>query len=90
MASRTHVAHMQRRLLPRREVDDDGPGPHRAHGVGHQAARRSCSGEKVPLQDGEVIDSMYMSRKALCDFYEEQMETPTTPASCSRCTLRRP
>ena len=30
--------------------------------------------EKVPLQDGEVIDSMYMSCKALCDFYEEQMD----------------
>ena len=46
--------------------------------------------EKVPLQDGEAIDSMYMSRKALCDFYEEQMEDRLTPASCSRCTLRRP
>ena len=24
--------------------------------------------------DGDVIDSMFMSKKALCDFYEEQME----------------
>ncbi|MBB2892966.1 NADP-dependent isocitrate dehydrogenase [Flexivirga oryzae] len=30
--------------------------------------------EKVALQDGEVIDSMFMSKKALIDFYEEQME----------------
>ena len=29
---------------------------------------------KVSLQDGEVIDSMFMSKKALCEFYEEQME----------------
>jgi isocitrate dehydrogenase len=29
---------------------------------------------KVPLLAGEVIDSMFMSKKALCAFYEEQME----------------
>ncbi len=29
---------------------------------------------EVKLDDGDVIDSMYMSRKALCDFYEEQIE----------------
>ena len=29
---------------------------------------------KVSLDDGDVIDSMFMSKKALCDFYEEQME----------------
>src|SRR5262249_460177 len=29
---------------------------------------------KVGLQDGEVIDSMFMSKKALLAFYEEQME----------------
>jgi isocitrate dehydrogenase len=28
----------------------------------------------VSLRDGDVIDSMFMSRKALCEFYEEQME----------------
>ena len=30
--------------------------------------------EKVELEKDEVIDSMFMSKKALCDFYEEQME----------------
>jgi isocitrate dehydrogenase len=30
--------------------------------------------KKVSLLPGEIIDSMYMSKKALCDFYEEQME----------------
>jgi isocitrate dehydrogenase len=29
---------------------------------------------KISLQAGEVIDSMFMSKKALCAFYEEQME----------------
>jgi isocitrate dehydrogenase len=29
---------------------------------------------KVPLLEGEVIDSMFMSKKALCAFYEQQME----------------
>lgn len=29
---------------------------------------------KVSLLQGEIIDSMFMSKKALCDFYEEQME----------------
>ncbi|SOJ52578.1 Isocitrate dehydrogenase [NADP] [Mycobacterium simulans] len=26
------------------------------------------------LQEGDIIDSMFMSKKALCEFYEEQME----------------
>jgi len=30
--------------------------------------------EKVALQDGEIIDSMFMSKKALCEFYEQQIE----------------
>ena len=29
---------------------------------------------KIALQDGEVIDSMFMSKKALCEFYEREME----------------
>ncbi len=30
--------------------------------------------ENLALEQDEVIDSMFMSKKALCDFYEEQME----------------
>ena len=30
--------------------------------------------DKVELVKDEVIDSMFMSKKALCDFYEEQMQ----------------
>jgi isocitrate dehydrogenase len=29
---------------------------------------------KVSLLQGEIIDSMFMSKKALCNYYEEQME----------------
>jgi isocitrate dehydrogenase len=29
---------------------------------------------KVSLLEGEIIDSMFMSKKALCQFYEDQME----------------
>ncbi|MDV3130042.1 NADP-dependent isocitrate dehydrogenase [Mycobacterium sp. 21AC1] len=29
---------------------------------------------EVQLDEGDVIDSMFMSKKALCDFYEEQIE----------------
>ncbi|WP_019972703.1 NADP-dependent isocitrate dehydrogenase [Mycobacterium sp. 141] len=29
---------------------------------------------EVTLDAGDIIDSMFMSRKALCDFYEEQMQ----------------
>ena len=43
---------------------------------------------KVALQAGEIIDSMFMSKKALCDFYEKNWTTAATPASCSRCTSR--
>ncbi|NNF39744.1 MAG: NADP-dependent isocitrate dehydrogenase [Woeseiaceae bacterium] len=30
--------------------------------------------EGVAVEKGEIIDSMFMSKKALCDFYEEQMQ----------------
>ena len=29
--------------------------------------------EGIPVEKDEIVDSMYMSKKALCDFYEEQM-----------------
>ena len=29
---------------------------------------------KVALKDGEIIDSMFMSKKALCNFYEKELE----------------
>jgi isocitrate dehydrogenase len=35
---------------------------------------------KVSLLEGEIIDSMFMSKKALCEFYERSSKTPARPA----------
>ena len=75
MASRTHVATMQH-----------GDFYHGEKSMTLDRARKvkmqlqTKGGEtivlkpEVALDDGDVIDSMFMSKKALCDFYEEQME----------------
>ena len=45
---------------------------------------------KVSLLEGEIIDSMFMSKKALCGFYEKgNWKTAARPASSSRFTSRR-
>ncbi|MFV4356719.1 NADP-dependent isocitrate dehydrogenase [Mycobacterium tuberculosis] len=75
MASRTHVAHMRH--------DDFYAGEKsmtldRARNVRMELLAKSGKTivlkPEVPLDDGDVIDSMFMSKKALCDFYEEQMQ----------------
>jgi isocitrate dehydrogenase len=75
MASRTHVATMRQ-----------GDFYHGEKSMTLDCARDvkmelvTKSGEtivlkpKVSLQEGDIIDSMFMSKKALCEFYEEQME----------------
>ncbi|BBU30171.1 isocitrate dehydrogenase, NADP-dependent [Burkholderia sp. THE68] len=75
MASRTHVAHMKH-----------GDFYHGEKSVTNDKAREvrmelvTKRGEtivlkpKVKLQDGEIVDSMFMSKKALVEFYEEQMQ----------------
>ncbi len=75
MASRTHVAHMKH-----------GDFYHGEKSITLEKARNvrmellTESGKitvlkpEVELLDGEIIDSMFMSKKALCEFYEEQME----------------
>jgi len=75
MASRTHVAHMKH-----------GDFYHGEKSITNDRAREvrmelvTKSGEtivlkpKVKLQDGEIVDSMFMSKKALIAFYEDQME----------------
>ncbi|VVE20712.1 isocitrate dehydrogenase (NADP(+)) [Pandoraea iniqua] len=75
MASRTHVAHMTHGDFYHGEksmtID-------RARDVKMELV--TTSGKtivlkpKVSLLDGEIIDSMFMSKKALCEFYEAQME----------------
>ncbi|CAG4920070.1 NADP-dependent isocitrate dehydrogenase [Paraburkholderia gardini] len=75
MASRTHVAHMTHGDFYHGEksmtID-------RARDVKMELVTKSGKTivlkQKVSLLDGEIIDSMFMSKKALCDFYEEQME----------------
>ncbi|KLU24385.1 isocitrate dehydrogenase [Caballeronia mineralivorans PML1(12)] len=75
MASRTHVAHMKHGDFYHGEksmtVD-------KARDVKMELVTKSGKTivlkPKVSLLDGEIIDSMFMSKKALCDFYEEQME----------------
>ncbi|MEN8719809.1 MAG: NADP-dependent isocitrate dehydrogenase, partial [Oceanococcaceae bacterium] len=75
MASQTHVAHMT-----------EGDFYHGEKSMTLDKARTvrmeliTASGETqvlkpdVALEDGEVIDSMFMSKKALIAFYEKQME----------------
>jgi isocitrate dehydrogenase len=74
-ASRTHVATMKH-----------GDFYHGEKSLTLDRARKvkmvleTTSGEtivlkpEVSLDDGDVIDSMFMSKKALCEFYEQEME----------------
>ncbi|MFV0495088.1 NADP-dependent isocitrate dehydrogenase [Mycobacterium sp.] len=75
MASRTHVATMKH-----------GDFYHGEKSMTVDRARevrmelQTTGGEtlvlkpSVPLLAGDIIDSMFMSKKALCEFYEEQMD----------------
>ncbi|CAG9176338.1 NADP-dependent isocitrate dehydrogenase [Cupriavidus pinatubonensis] len=75
MASRTHVAHMKHgdfyhgeksiTLDKAREVRME---------LATKSGKTIVLKPKVSLQDGEIIDSMFMSKKALLAFYEDQME----------------
>ncbi|MEM9335283.1 MAG: NADP-dependent isocitrate dehydrogenase [Pseudomonadota bacterium] len=73
--SRTHVSHMH-----------DGDFYHGEKSMSVDRPRRvkmeliGANGEtvvlkpEIPLQQGEVIDSMFMSKSALCEFYESELE----------------
>ncbi len=75
MASRTHVATMKHGDFYHGEKSMTLD---RARDVKMELV--TTSGEtivlkpEVSLMDGDIIDSMFMSKKALCDFYEEQIE----------------
>ncbi|MBA4177010.1 MAG: NADP-dependent isocitrate dehydrogenase [Leptothrix sp. (in: Bacteria)] len=75
MASRTHVAHMRHGDFYHGEKSMTLD---RARDVRMELLTKGGQTvvlkPKVALLAGEIIDSMYMSKKALCDFYEEQME----------------
>jgi len=74
-ASRTHVSHMTQGDFYHGEKSMTLD---RARDVKMELITRSGKTvvlkPKVALQAGEVIDSMFMSCKALCDFYEKQIE----------------
>ncbi|MDH3350415.1 MAG: NADP-dependent isocitrate dehydrogenase [Gammaproteobacteria bacterium] len=74
-ASRTHVSHMHGGDFYSSEKTMTLD---RACNVSMDLVTRSGKTivlkDKVALEKDEVIDSMFMSKKALCDFYEEQMQ----------------
>jgi isocitrate dehydrogenase len=75
MASRTHVAHMKHGDFYHGEKSLTLD---RARDVKMELQTKSGQAivlkPRVKLLDGEIIDSMFMSKKALCAFYEEQFE----------------
>ena len=75
MASRTHVAHMKEGDFYHGEksMTLDKACDVRMELV-NAAGKTTVLKPKVSLKAGEIIDSMFMSKKALYDFYEEQME----------------
>ncbi|MBR0565502.1 NADP-dependent isocitrate dehydrogenase [Azoarcus sp. L1K30] len=74
-ASRTHVSHMKHGDFYHGEKSMTLD---RARDVKMELTTKSGKNivlkPKISLLDGEIIDSMFMSKKALCDFYEEQIE----------------
>jgi isocitrate dehydrogenase len=75
MASRTHVAHMRHGDF---YAGEKSMTLDRALDVKMELVTKGGKTivlkPKVSLDDGDVIDSMFMSKKALCEFYEAQME----------------
>ena len=78
-ASRTHVAHMR---------GGDFYSGEKSHTMDKggkvnieftdTAGNKKIMREGLELLDGEVIDGMFMSKKALCEFFEEQIEDAKT------------
>ena len=74
-ASRTHVSHMthgdfyhgEKSMTMPRECDVKMD-------LVTKDGRVIVLKEKTHLLEGEIIDSMYMSKQALCDFYEEEIQ----------------
>jgi len=75
MASRTHVAHMTKGDFYHNELSItlDKARDVRMELVG-KSGKTFVLKPLTKLLEGEIIDSMFMSKKALCDFYEDQLE----------------
>ena len=75
MASRTHVAHMTKGDFYHGEksMTLDKARDVRMELVG-KSGKTTVLKPLTKLLAGEIIDSMFMSKKALCEFYEAQLE----------------
>jgi isocitrate dehydrogenase len=75
MASRTHVAHMTQGDFYHNELSItlDKARDVRMELIG-KSGKTFVLKPLTKLLEGEIIDSMFMSKKALCDFYEDQLE----------------
>ena len=75
MASRTHVAHMREGDFYHGEKSMTVSGDRKVKmELLTDAGETLVLKPEVSLTDGDVIDSMFMSKKALIAFYEEQIE----------------
>ncbi|MFE0749218.1 NADP-dependent isocitrate dehydrogenase [Gordonia sp. NPDC058843] len=75
MASRTHVAHMREGDFYHGEKSMTVSGDRKVKmELLTDAGETLVLKPEVSLTDGDVIDSMFMSKKALIEFYEEQIE----------------
>lgn len=74
-ASRTHVAHMRGGDFYSHETSTTVPEACNVRiEFVDQAGKVTVMKPEFPLLEGEVIDGMYMSKKALCKFFDEQIE----------------
>ena len=74
-ASRTHVSHMHGGdFYSSEKTMTLGKACEVSMDLVTSSGKTIVLKDKVTLEKDEVIDSMFMSKKALCDFYEEQME----------------
>ncbi len=73
--SRTHVSHMHSGDFYHGEksMTLDKPREVRMELIA-KGGKTTVLKPKLSLLEGEIIDSMFMSKKALCDFYEAQLE----------------
>lgn len=74
-ASRTHIAHMRGGDFYSREksVTVEKDGYVNIEFTGTDGTKKTLK-SNIALLAGEVIDGMYMSKKALCEFFEEQIQ----------------
>lgn len=73
-ASRTHVAHMRGGdfYSGEKSVTVEKAGHVSIEFTGKDGSKQTLK-PRVDLLEGEVIDGMFMSKKALCEFFEEQI-----------------